>query len=91
MYGLPFSWLPNIGEIRVNIVPKANYIFHFLSACTNRNLVFDNFFSLKCTKRRPTQNCVHNFLLFKYFLNNSDFFHKTYAFKTHRSIKAKNN
>ena len=41
-----------------------------MGSCTNRIEVFNNFLSLICNQRKDKQNRVHDFLLFKYFLNN---------------------
>ena len=35
---------PNIGKIRVRVRPKTNYFPYILSFCTNRIVVFNNFF-----------------------------------------------
>ena len=70
IYNLPFLRSPNIGKIRVKVGPKTNYFSYFMSSCTNRIEVFNNFFSLICSQPRDKQNRARNFLLFKYFLNN---------------------
>ena len=67
---LPFLSSPNIGKIRVKVGPKTNYFSYFMSSCTNRIAVFNNFFSLICSQPRDKQNRARDFLLFKYFLNN---------------------
>ena len=67
---LPISHFPNIRKIRVKVGPKTNYFSYFMSSCTNRIVVFNNFFSLKFSQPRDKQNRAHDFLLFKYFLNN---------------------
>ena len=61
---------PNIGKIRVKVGPKTNYFSYFMSSCTNRIEVFNNFFSLICSQPRGKQNRARDFLVFKYFLNN---------------------
>ena len=67
---LPFLRSPNIGKIRVKVGPKTNYFFYFMSSCTDRIVVFNNFFSLIFSQPRDKQNRARDFLLFKYFLNN---------------------
>ena len=42
---------------------------YFMSSCTNRIKVFNNFFSLICSQPRDKQNCARDFFPFKYFLN----------------------
>ena len=66
----PFLRSPNIGKIRVKVGPKTNYFSYFMSSCTNRIVVFNNFFSLIFSQPRDKQNRARDFLLFKYFLNN---------------------
>ena len=61
---------PNIGKIRVKVGPKTNYFSYFMSSCTDRIVVFNNFFSLIFSQPRDKQNRARDFLLFKYFLNN---------------------
>ena len=70
IYNLPFLRSPNIGKIRVKVGPKTNYFSYFMSSCTNRIEVFNNFFSLICSQPRDKQNRARKFLLSKYFLNN---------------------
>ena len=70
IYNLPFLRSPNIGKIRVKVGPKTNYFSYFMSSCTNRIAVFNNFFSLICSQPRDKQNRARDFLFFKYFLNN---------------------
>ena len=67
---LPFLCCPNIGKIRVKVGPKTNYFSYFMSSCTDRIVVFNNFFSLIFSQPRDKQNRARDFLLFKYFLNN---------------------
>ena len=67
---LPFSSSSNIGKIRVKIWPKTNYFSYFMSSCTNRTAVFNNFFSLICSEARGKQNRARDFFPFEYFLNN---------------------
>ena len=43
---LPISHFPNIRKIRVNVGPKMNYFSYFMSSCTDRIVVFNNFFHL---------------------------------------------
>ena len=66
---LPFSHFPNISKIRVKIAPKTKYYSYFLSSCTVKIIVFNNFLSLLFSQPRDKQNCTPNFLLFKYFLS----------------------
>ena len=70
IYNLPFLCSPNIGKIRVKVGPKTNYFSYFMSSCTDRIVVFNNFFSLIFSQPRDKQNRARDFLLFKYFLNN---------------------
>ena len=70
IYNLPFLRPPNIGKIRVKVGPKINYFSYFMSSCTNRIAVFNNFFSLIYRQPRDKQNRARDFFLFKYFLNN---------------------
>ena len=67
---LPFLSSLNIGKIWVKVGPKTNYFFYFMSSCTNRFTVFNNFFSLICGQPRDKQNHVRDFFPFKYFFNN---------------------
>ena len=67
---LPISHFPNIKKIRVKVGPKTNYFSYFISSCTDRIVVFNNFFSLIFSQPRDKQNRARDFLLFKYFLNN---------------------
>ena len=67
---LPISHFPNIRKIRVKVGPKANYFSYFMSSCTDRIVVFNNFFSLIFSQPRDKQNRARDVLLFKYFLNN---------------------
>ena len=81
---LPFSHFPNIRKIRVKVRPKTNYFTYFMSSCTDRIVVFNNFFLLIFSQPRGKQNRAHDFLLFKYFLNNLptfNCFHAKYALK----------
>ena len=43
---LPISHFPNIRKIRVKVGPKNNYFSCFMSSCTDRIVVFNNFFHL---------------------------------------------
>ena len=67
---LPILHFPNIRRIRVKLESKINYFFYFMSSCTDRIVVFNNFFSLIFSQPRDKQNRARDFLLFKYFLNN---------------------
>ena len=70
IYNIPYLLSPNIGKIRVKVGPKTNYFSYFMSSCTDRIVVFNNFFSLIFSQPRDKQNRARDFLLFKYFLNN---------------------
>ena len=67
---LPFLNSSNISKIRVKVGPKTNYFSYFMSSCTNRTAVFNNFFSLICSEARDKQNRARDFFPFEYFLNN---------------------
>ena len=67
---LSFSYFPNIRKIRLKVRPKTSYFSYFLNPCTERIVVFNNFFSLLFSQPRDKQNRASDFLLFKYFLNN---------------------
>ena len=67
---LPISHVPNIRKIRVKVGPKTSYFSYFMSSCTDRIVVFNNFFSLMFSQPRAKQNHARDFLLFNYFLNN---------------------
>ena len=62
---LPVSHFPNIWKIRVKVGPKTNYFFYFMSFCTDRIVVFNNFFSLTFSQPRDKQIRARDFLLFK--------------------------
>ena len=49
---------------------KLTTFSYFMSSCTNRIEVFNDFFSLICSQPRDKQNRARDFFLFKYFLNN---------------------
>ena len=66
IYKLPFLSSPNIGKIRVKVGPKTNYFFLLYELLHQQNWSF----SLICSQPRGKQNRAHDFLLFKYFLNN---------------------
>ena len=70
IYNLAFLRSPNISKFRVKVRPKTSYFSSFMSSCTNRIAVFNNFFSMICSQPRHKQNRARDFLLFKYFLNN---------------------
>ena len=55
-----------------------------MSSCSNRIAAFNNLFALTCSQPREKENCAHNFLLFKYFLNNlllTIFMQNTHCYK----------
>ena len=91
---LPISHFPNIRKIIVKVGPKTDYFSYFMSSCTDRIAVFNNFFfSLIFSQPRDKQNRARNFLLFKYFLNSlllTFNFHAKYALKACRIIAIKN-
>ena len=68
-YNLTFSCSPNLGKSKSKLAQKLAIFFYFMSSCINRIAVFNNLFALIFSQQRDKQNCVHNFLLFKYFLN----------------------
>ena len=70
IYNLAFLRSPNISKFGVKVRPKTSYFSSFMSSCTNRIAVFNNFFSMICSQPRHKQNRARDFLLFKYFLNN---------------------
>ena len=67
---LPTSHFPNIRKIRAKVGPKTNYFSYFISSCTDRIVVFNNFYSLIFGQPRDKQNRARDSLLFKYFMNN---------------------
>ena len=67
---LPFSHFPNIRKIRVKVGPKTNYFSYFMSSCSDRIVVFNNFLSFILSQAKEKQNRALDFFLFKYFLNN---------------------
>ena len=67
---LPISHFPNIRKIRVKVGPKTNYFSYVRSSCTDRIVVFNNFFSPIFSQPRDKQNRARDSLLFKYFMNN---------------------
>ena len=86
---LPFSQFPpNIRKIRVKVGPQTNYFSYFMSPCTGRIVVFNNFFSLIFSRPRDKQNRARDFLFSKYFLNN--LLYAKYALKARRIIAIKN-
>ena len=70
IYNLPLLRSPNIGKTRVKVGPRTTTFSYFMSSCTNRIEVFNNFFSLICNQPKGKQNRACNFLLFEYFLDN---------------------
>ena len=67
---LPFLHSPNIGKIRINVGPKTNYFPYFMSPCTNRIAVFNNFFSLIFSQPKSKRKRARDFFPFEYFFNN---------------------
>ena len=67
---LPISHFPNIRKIRVKVGPKTYYFSCFMSSCTDRIVVSNNFFPPIFSQPRDKQNRARDFLLFKYFMNN---------------------
>ena len=66
---LPISHFPKYQENQGQSWAK-NYFSYFMCSCTDRIVVFNNFFSLIFSQPRDKQNRARDFLLFKYFLNN---------------------
>ena len=62
---LPFSHFPNIRKIRIKVGPQTNYFSYFMSPCTDRIVVFNNFFSLIFSRPRDKQNRACDFLFCK--------------------------
>ena len=90
---LPFSHFPNIKKIRVKVGPKTNYFSYFMSSCTDRIAVFNNFFSLIFSQTRVNKTVPKIFFLSNIFLNNLlffNYFHAKYTFKARRIIAIKN-
>ena len=71
IYNLPILRFLNIWKTRVKVGSKTNYFLYFMSSSTNRIPVFSNFFSLMGSQPSNKRNYASDFLLFKYFLNNS--------------------
>ena len=46
---------------------KLTTFSYFMSSCTNRNEVLNNFFSLICSQPRDKQNCARDLILSEYF------------------------
>ena len=59
-----------MGKIKVKIGSKTNCFSYFMSSCTNRIAVFNNFCSLICSEPRDKQNRARDFFPFEYLLNN---------------------
>ena len=57
-------------KLGLKLGQKLTTFSYFMSSCTNRIEVFNNFFSLICSQPRGKQNRARDFLLFKYVLNN---------------------
>ena len=66
---LPISHFPKYQENQSQSWAK-NYFSYFMCSCTDRIVVFNNFFSLIFSQPRDKQNRARDVLLFKYFLNN---------------------
>ena len=87
------SHSPNIRKIRVKVGPKTNYFSYFMSSCTDRIAVFNNFFSLIFSQTRVNKTVPKIFFLSNIFLNNLlffNYFHAKYTFKARRIIAIKN-
>ena len=67
IFNLPISNFPNIKKIRVKVGPKTNYFSYFMSSCTDRIVVFNNFFSFMFSEPRVKQNRARDFLFFQLF------------------------
>ena len=50
------SHFPKIMKIRVKVWPKTNHFSNFMTSCTDRIVVYNNFFSLIRTHPRDKQN-----------------------------------
>ena len=75
IYDASFSCSPSIGKMRIKARQNSNHNFYFISSCIYRFVVFQNFFSLKCTLLRPKQKCpcvlhfLNNLLLIAFVQN----------------------
>ena len=86
---LPISHFPNIRKIRVKVGPKNNYFSCFMSSCTDRIVVFNNFFHLYLANQETSKTVPVIFFFSDIFLI-IYFFHSKYTFKTCRTIAIKN-
>ena len=55
---LPISHFPNIRKIRVKVGPKTNYFSYFMSSCTDRIVVFNNFFHLYLANQESNKTAI---------------------------------
>ena len=60
---LPFSPSLNIGEIRLKVGAKTNYLFFFMSSCTDRIAVFNIFFHW-CVANQETNKTMPTIFFF---------------------------
>ena len=67
---LSFSDFPNMRKIRVSVGPQTNYFSYFMSSCTDRIVVFNNFFSLIFSQPKDKQKHARDFPFCNYCLNN---------------------
>ena len=67
---LSLAPFPNIRKIRVKVELKTNYFSYFMRCCTDRIVVFNNFFHWYLAKQEPNKTVRVIFCFFKYFLNN---------------------
>ena len=73
---LPFSQFPpNIRKIRVKVGPQTNYFSYFMSPCTGRIVIFNNFFhwylaSQETSKTVPAIFFFPNIFWIIYFMQN---------------------
>ena len=68
IFNLPISNFPNIKKIRVKVGPKTNYFSYFMSSCSDRIAVFNNFFSFIYSQPGDKQNRACDFILFKHII-----------------------
>ena len=72
---LPFLRSPNIGKIRVKVGPKTNYFSYFMSTCTNRIALFNNFFHWYVANQETSKTIVAIFLCPKFKIDRLSCFH----------------
>ena len=72
---LPFLPSPNIGKIRVKVGPKTNYFSYFMSVCTNRIALFNNFFHWYVANQETSKTMPAIFLCAKFKIDRLRCFH----------------